>query len=690
MSRASSPSVTVFSADDLQRNRDEIAAGRLWQFPGGVHPPQRKTLANQRPIERIAVPERLYVPLKQHIGQPGELLVQAGEHVLKGQPLTAPGPNSGLVVHAPSSGRVQAITDHPSAHPSALPVSTVIIETDGEDRWHERTQFDDYRHASSVELLAHIAASGIAGLGGAAFPTAQKLSSAHDLEYLIINGVECEPYIVSDDRLMREYADDIVGGIKILQHISGIEQVLIAIEDNKPEAVHAMQNACSDDPQLSVRVVPTIYPSGGERQLIQILTNRQVPANQLPKDIGILMQNVGTAYAVQRAVVHGEPLIERVVTLTGEALAHPGTVWAPLGTSVEDLLKFAGYTPHKQARIIMGGPMMGFTLPRLDVPVVKGSNCILAPAKKELPNATDEMPCIRCGACSDVCPVSLLPQQLYWFARDNDYDNLRHYNLADCIECGACAYVCPSEIPLVHYYRQAKAEMREQYIEKQKAEIAKDRFEARKLRLEREKQERLEKHRRAAEAREQALAQRESAAAQAASQESQLDAARSPNEANAAETAGDDDKQDKIKAAIARAKAKKAAQATGEPTPTAASSDTGTDDKQDRVKAAIARAKAKKTAQAAAAQKPAPTEPLPPTAADGNRSRTTTGDIAEDDKQARIKAAIERAKAKKAAQVQAIKASEHEEARPDSKPEASIDSSKSADAASDDPQGKHS
>lgn len=657
MSSTSSPSVTFFSADDLERNRNEIAAGRLWQFPGGVHPPQRKTLANQRPIERIAIPKRLYVPVKQHIGQPGELLVQAGDQVLKGQPLTAPGPNAGLVIHAPSSGHVHAITDHPSAHPSALPVATIIIDTDGEERWCERTSFADYRQASAVELLAHIAASGIAGMGGAAFPTAQKLSSAHDLDYLIINGVECEPYIVSDDRLMREHAEDIVCGIKILQHISGIEQILIAIEDNKPEAIHAMQNACSHDSQLSVRVVPTIYPSGGERQLIQLLTNRQVPTNQLPKDIGILMQNVGTAYAVQRAVAHGEPLIERVVTLTGEALERPGTVWAPLGTSVEDLLNFAGYTPTKHARIIMGGPMMGFTLPRLDVPVVKGSNCILAPAKKELPAATDEMPCIRCGACSDVCPVSLLPQQLYWFARDNDYDNLRHYNLADCIECGACAYVCPSEIPLVHYYRQAKAEMREQYIEKQKAEIAKDRFEARKLRLEREKQERLEKHRRAAEAREQALAQRESAAAQAAAQESQLDAARSTNETNAG-TAGGDDKQDKVKAAIARAKAKKAAQAVGE--------------------------------QAPATQKPAPAEPLPPTAADGNRSRATGGSIAEEDKQARIKAAIERAKAKKAAQAQAIKASEHEEARPASKPEASIDSSKSADAADDDPQGKHS
>lgn len=548
MSQANQLAVTYFNAEDLARNQQEIAAGKLWSFPGGIHPPERKALANQRPITRIPMPKRLYIPLKQHIGQPGKLLVKVGDKVLKGQPLTVPGPNAGLPVHASTSGTVVTIQNHPSAHPSALPVPTIVLDTDGEDRSVEKKPITDYHTRPAAELLAHLSAAGVAGLGGAGFPTAQKLSTLGQLDYLIINGAECEPYIVSDDRLMREHAAGIVHGIRILQHICGIRRVLIAIEDNKPEAIKAMQVACTSYQELQVRAVPTLYPTGGERQLIQVLTGRQVPGNGLPHHIGILMQNVATAYATYRAVMIGEPLLERVVTLTGEALAKPGTVWAPLGCSVEHLLEFAGYQNYHNARVIMGGPMMGFTLPRLDVPIIKGSNCVLAPAKKELPTAGSEMACIRCGACADVCPASLLPQQLYWLARDQDHDGLREYNLADCIECGACAYVCPSEIPLVHYYRQAKADMREQYIEKQKADIAKERFEARKARLVREKQERLERHERAAAARKQAQAEREAAAAQAPSDGSTTTRAAKP--AN-----------DRVAAAVARAKAKKAAQA---------------------------------------------------------------------------------------------------------------------------------
>lgn len=606
--------VHQFSHEDLLRNRDDIAAGKLWQFPGGIHPPQRKELANKTAIRRLPPPPRLLIPFKQHIGQPGTVLVQEGDHVLKGQPLTAPGPHSGLPVHAPTSGRIKRIGEHPSAHPSALPVSTIELLSDGEDEWAEKHPIADYTALSSSELIALIAEAGIAGLGGAAFPTAQKLAADGQLDYLIINGVECEPYIVSDDRLMREHAAGIVRGIRILQHISGVKNVLIAIEDNKPEAIRAMQDACSGTENLAVRIVPTRYPSGGERQLIQLLTGREVPANGLPKDVGLLMQNVGTAYAVYRAIILGEPLLERVITLTGEALQQPGTVWAMLGTPVDTLLKQTGYVPYPNARVIMGGPMMGFTLPSLDVPIVKGSNCILAPAKRELPASATEMACIRCGACADVCPASLLPQQLYWLARDHDHDGLREHHLADCIECGACAYVCPSEIPLVHYYRQAKADMREQYIEKQKAEIAKERFEARKARLEREKQERLERHERAAEARKRALAEREAKAAETAP-------------ASGSETTGEPNKppNDRVAAAIARAKAKKAeqqraAQATENPegkpdakpeaqpessnsaealkaAPDEAPENDPKSDKKARIAAAVARAKAKKAAQ---------------------------------------------------------------------------------------------
>lgn len=597
-------SVEMLSHEDIER-------GKMWRFPGGIHPPERKELANQTPIQRMPVPKRLLIPFKQHIGQPGNLLIKPGDRVLKGQPLTEPGPNGGLPVHAPTSGEITSIQDWPSAHPSALPVPTIELLSDGNDSWIERTAISDYRQCDAAALVAHINAAGIAGLGGAAFPTAQKLSAQGALDYLIVNGAECEPYIVSDDRLMREHADEIVKGIQILLHISGIKTALIAIEDNKPEAIDALRQAVTEDARIQVRVIPTRYPSGGERQLIQILTGRQVPANGLPKDIGLLMQNTGTARAVYRAVVHGEPLLERVITLTGEALQRPGTVWALLGTTVEDLLDFAGYQPYRKARIIMGGPMMGFTLPDVAVPVVKGSNCILAPARKELPQAGTEMACIRCGACAEVCPASLLPQQLYWLARDDDHDGLREHNLADCIECGACAYVCPSEIPLVHYYRQAKAEMREQYIEKQKAEIAKERFEARKARLEREKQERIERHERAAAARKQAQAER----AQTAATEPAADAS----------TSTASDSKDRVAAAVARAKAKKQAQQQTE-------TQSG-DDKKAAVAAAVARAKAKKQAQQQTEASPAETD--------------------KDDKKARVAAAVARAKAKKQAQQQA-------------------------------------
>lgn len=587
---------------------------KLYSFPGGIHPPERKSLANSTPIRRLPIPPRLFVPLKQHIGQPGKLLVTSGEHVLKGQPLTEPGPNGGLPVHAPTSGTISEIGEHASAHPSALPVPTIELFSDGLDEWAERAPLQNYWDKSPTELIAYIAEAGIAGLGGAAFPTAQKLSADGQLDFLIINGVECEPYIVSDDRLMREHAAGIVRGIRILQFISGVKDVLIAIEDNKPEAIRAMQDACSGDQSLAIRVIPTRYPSGGERQLIQLLTGRQVPANGLPKDVGLLMQNVATAYAVYRAVVLGQPMIERVVTLTGEALAKPGTVWALLGTPVDYLLQQAGYRPYKKARVIMGGPMMGFTLPQLDVPVVKGSNCILAPAAGELPTAGTEMACIRCGACADVCPASLLPQQLYWLARDHDHDGLREHHLADCIECGACAYVCPSEIPLVHYYRQAKADMREQYIEKQKAEIAKERFEARKARLEREKQERLERHQRAAEAREQALKER------AAKQQTEEQQAPSSEPASSSPEPTSRAPNDRVAAAIARAKAKKAAQQQAN---TAAETTEG-------------QAEAKPEAQVESSN--------------SKEAASTVENAPQDDKKARIAAAVARAKAKKAAQ----------------------------------------
>lgn len=510
-----------------------IEQGHIWSFPGGIHPPERKQLSNTTAIATLPLPPELSVPLRQHSGEPGELLVAVGDHVLKGQALSSPGLNNALPVHAPTSGTIIAIEPRAIAHPSGLPDTVVVIAADGLDQAAAATPVALTQERA--ELIAALRNAGIAGLGGAGFPTAQKLALQRPLEYLIINGVECEPYISADDRLMREHANDILRGTEILLHISGAPKALIALEDNKPEAIAAFKRVLPNYPAMSLRVVPTKYPSGGEKQLIQLLTGRQVPSRGLPIDIGLLMHNVGTAFAVQQAIDFGLPLIERVVTVTGENVSKPGNYWVRLGTPVAHLLEHAGFKPSVAQTVIMGGPMMGFTLGSLQVPVVKITNCILVPGAQELAPPGDEMPCIRCGACADVCPAQLLPQQLQWLAKAHDHDGLNQQNLFDCIECGACAYVCPSEIPLVHYYRKAKAEIREMARDKAKSEIARERFEARQQRLEREKEQRLERHRHAAEARQQAQ------------QKAVAEGAPNPNDA--------------VQAAIARAKARKAAQA---------------------------------------------------------------------------------------------------------------------------------
>lgn len=513
----------------------EIEAGRLWTFPGGIHPPERKERSSGTPLSSLPAAGDYRVPVKQHNGEPGEVCVQVGQQVLAGEPLTKPGMVNGLPVHAPTSGTITAIGPARIAHPSGLADLVISIRADCEDNFCELYPVPDYQQLSRTELLDRLRDAGIAGLGGAGFPTDRKLALQRPLDYLIINGVECEPYITADDRLMQEHAAEVIRGTEILLYIAGCSKALIAIEANKPAAIEAFEPLLADHPTITLRVIPVKYPSGGEKQLIQILTGREVPSRGLPIDIGLVMHNVGTAYAVQDAIDHGRPLIQRVVTVTGENVRKPGNYWVRLGTPVEQLLKHCDCAPEPQQRVIMGGPMMGFTLPDLSVPVVKITNCILLPAASELAPAQQEMPCIRCGACSDVCPAELLPQQLQWLAKAKDYEGLEQQNLFDCIECGACAYVCPSEIPLVHYYRKAKAEIRNIAREKASAEIARERFEARQQRLEREKEERLERHRQAAEAREKAQAE--------------------------AVKAGGDNPQDAVQAAIARAKARKAAQA---------------------------------------------------------------------------------------------------------------------------------
>ena len=462
----------------------------VYDFPGGVHPAEHKTVSNRTPIAPGPRPAQLVLPLNMHLGAPARPIVAVGDRVLKGQMLAEPAGAVSAALHAPTSGTVVALGPRPIQHPSGMDALCIVLEPDGEDRWAERRPVADHTRLGPGKLIALLRDAGVAGLGGAGFPTSVKVSLGDHqrVEQLIINAVECEPYITADDRLMRERADEIVLGIQILQYLLNPHDTLIGIEDNKPEAIAALRAACADS-DVEVRVVPTKYPSGGEKQLIQLLTGKEVPSGSIPAQCGVVCQNVGTAWAVKRAVHDGEPLLSRITTVTGDAVARPGNYEVWLGTPVADLLHHAGVDKERLGRLVMGGPMMGFTLHDPSVPVVKTSNCVIAASAEELPEPPPEQACIRCGACAEVCPANLLPQQLYWYAKTDDFERAQHHNLMDCIECGACAYVCPSHIPLVQYYRYAKGEIRTQTAEQIKADRARERFEARQARLEREQAE---------------------------------------------------------------------------------------------------------------------------------------------------------------------------------------------------------
>ncbi len=622
---------------------------KVWDFNGGIHPPEMKTQSNGTPLRQVSLPQRFVIPLKQHIGAEGELCVQPGDRVLRGQPLTR-GWGRMLPVHAPTSGTVAAIAPHSTAHPSALAEMSVIIDADGEDRWIERDGWNDYQNKSREALIERIHQFGVAGLGGAGFPTGAKLRGGGDkIDTLIINAAECEPYITADDRLMQDCAAQIVEGIRILAHILQPAQVLIGIEDNKPQAISMLRAVLADTHGISLRVIPTKYPSGGAKQLTQILTGKQVPHGGRSSDIGVLMQNVGTAYAVKRAVIDGEPLTERVVTLTGEAISRPGNVWARLGTPVSHLLNDAGFCPSGDPMVIMGGPLMGFTLPWLDVPVVKITNCLLAPSASEMGEPEEEKGCIRCSACADACPADLLPQQLYWFSKGQQHDKATSHNLADCIECGACAWVCPSNIPLVQYFRQEKAEIYALAQEEKRAAEAKLRFEARQARLERDKAARLERHKQAAV---QPAAKDQDAinAALARVRERQRDAAQPIIVLSGAKP----DNSEAIAAREARkaeARARKAQQ-QAQSNVAGPSSDAAVDPRKAAVEAAIARAKARKVKQQAVPAEDAPAEQ--PAASDPRKAAVEAAiaraKAASDPRKAAVEAAIARAKARKVQQ----------------------------------------
>ncbi|ENM3765928.1 electron transport complex subunit RsxC [Vibrio cholerae] len=652
---------------------EQIKSGKLWDFPGGIHPFENKHQSNRQPIINASIPNELVLPLKQHIGKAGDLLVKVGDRVLKGQPLTQYTSTFMLPIHAPTSGVISAIEPRTVAHPSGLSELCIVLTPDQQEEWFDLQPQPDYQQLSPETLLELIRQAGISGMGGAGFPTAKKLQSGLSrTEILIINAAECEPYITADDVLMRQYAHEIIQGIEIVEHILKPKLTIIGIEDNKPEAVAALQQAAQDKP-IVIRVIPTKYPSGGEKQLIKILTNLEVPKGGIPADIGLMVQNVGSLQAIARAIVHGEPLIRRVVTLTGDCFRKPRNVWALLGTPVQALLNEFGYKADKKLpRLIMGGPMMGFTLPHAQVPITKTANCILAPTRNELTSSDNEMACIRCGQCAEACPVSLLPQQLQWHAKAEEFDKCEELNLKDCIECGACAYVCPSEIPLVQYYRQAKAEIRTRSLEAEAAERAKARFEEKKARMERDKAERENRFKQAAEDRRKEMQQQGGSDAIAAAIE-RVKAQKAQLEPT------DNSVKPAIAAAIARAKAKQAEAAqSGASEPdnsemaklreerkrqarerkaqkgevTEASTSDGADDKKSAVAAAIARAKARKAEQG--------------TESTAQPAQATPSSDEADPKKAAVAAAIARAKARKAEQQETESAAQPAQATPSS------------------------
>lgn len=465
----------------------------LGKLHGGLRLPAHKAPSTADPIFEVPVPGQLILPIAQHVGDPAQPIVGIGERVLRGQLVAEVDGSLGAPIHASSSGKIVAIERWPIARRNGDPGPCIVIETDGKDEPVQQAEVPPaYESLPPATVLQMILQGGIVGLGGAVFPTAQKLMQAVtcELDYLILNGVECEPYISCDDLLMREHAAEVVSGARILMHALQLDECQIAVESDKPEALSALGEVMSqvDDKRLVLKQVPTIYPSGGEDQLVQLVTNREVPSGGLPSDIGCLVQNVGTAAAVHDWISNNHPLISRVTTVTGDGVARPMNVRARIGTTVADIVNFAGGYTENAEQLIIGGPMTGRSVTTDRVPVVKATNCILV--LSETPSPGPELPCIRCGDCAAVCPVQLLPQQLFWYACADDEKHMRSYGLTDCIECGCCDLVCPSHIPLTADFRKAKGRIRELADEKARAERARRRFEARNKRLERDLLER--------------------------------------------------------------------------------------------------------------------------------------------------------------------------------------------------------
>jgi len=647
------------------------SAKDIFPFHGGVHPPENKAQSTQLPIGQLPIPKKIVLPLRQHVGNIPKIKVKVGDYVLKGQLIAEAEGSVSAAIHASTSGTISAIEDAIIPHPSSLPDRCITITPDGKDQWIKKTP-QDWRNAERKSLVDSLRLSGIVGLGGATFPTHIKLRAdgKSGLHTLVINAAECEPYITCDDMLMRERADEIVKGITIAQYLLGAENVIIGIEDNKPEAAKAMQAAVIEHAEIQIKIVPTLYPSGDARRLVHLVLNTEIPFDKRSTEVGLQVFNVATVVALYRYFELGEPSISRIVSMTGN-VQQPQNFEVIFGTPILHLVKNAGGAKADTSHFIMGGPMMGFNLPSADVPITKAANCIIAASPTLFAPPPPAMPCIRCARCADACPVNLQPQELYWFSKSDNFEKANDYKIFDCIECGACSYVCPSDIPLVQYYRYAKSEIIALDKAKEAADLARERNEFRLARIEREKQERAKKHAERAQAGKAEAAKNQSATRQATD---------NPTIA----TSADDTKKEAITAAIERAKALKAAaqnsasaEQTGNPEKTGAAEQKAEiekpaplDDaaKKALIALAIERAKAQKAAAFANGSEPKnvadAAEPVKKEIAEIEARRQAVGlsveakstevlklnnTDADADKKALIAAAITRAKAQKAA-----------------------------------------
>jgi len=462
---------------------------KQWQFPGGIALNGHKQITE---ISESTLSPELVYPLLQRSDCYVTPIVHPGERVLKGQVIASPQNPLATPVHAASSGIIKEIAPRIIAHPSGLADTCIIIETDGLDEALPANPCLDYQLEAPEDLRIKISQAGIVGLGGAAFPTAEKLQARQPIHTLIINGAECEPYISCDASLMQIHAQQVVQGALIIQCILQAERCIIAIENNMPAVQQSLHDVTSQE-NIQIVTVPEIYPTGGEKQLIEVLTGIKIPANSLPTEHGVVCQNVGTAYAVYQAISQGIPLTERIITVTGKGIKQAKNLRAKIGTPIKHLIEqCSGYNQNVQ-RLIMGGSMMGIALSTDDIAVIKATNCLLAMTTSELSTTQTAMPCIRCGDCASVCPAELLPQQLYWYSRSKQFEQCQDYQLFDCIECGCCDIVCPSHIPLVQSFRSAKGELIIKEKQATQAQLAKKRYQNQQQRREKEEQEKLAK-----------------------------------------------------------------------------------------------------------------------------------------------------------------------------------------------------